>query len=188
MTNIEELVRLAKARLAELDRETSHLRGLIDIYEPKLRDVEAVSGAARVPLTSRPSRGGRRNRSISPAWTAILRFIGESGEANYDAMEAFAASQGLQVSRNNLRSQMAVYHARGMVESRGNGVWALSDNGRAKIGLRNGSAGVQQEQPAHSSTFESEGDPLTPRSMIASLNPNAAEEAEEVSGVLATTR
>ena len=186
MANIpDELLRWAKARLAELDRERSYLRGLVDIYEPKASEGDAMVRAASARRTR---RGGQRTRSLSPEWTAVLRFIGELGETDYDAMESFAASQGLQISRGNFRSQMTIYGGRGLVEGRGNGVWALTDAGRTKIGLRNGSAGVQQEQPAHSATFESEGDPLSATSRIALLNPNAAEEAEEVSGVLATTR
>ena len=90
-------------------------------------------------------------------------------------MEDFAASQGLTVNRNSMRSQMAIYHGQGLVESRGNGVWALADAGRTKIGLGNGSAGLQPEGPAPSTTFKNRDEPESVSSArFDLLNPDKA--------------
>jgi hypothetical protein len=173
MTDTTELVRLAKARLAELEREAKRLRDLVSFYEPPVPASAPSSHPGRAPIHRGPAAdiGGR---SLSQTWESILRFIGEQRKAGYPAMERFAAQRGIQVTRENLRSQMATYRKRGLVKSRGQGMWSLTDVGRARVGLQNEGAGAPGEQPAPSPDIESKSDLWDGTSQIALLNSSAA--------------
>lgn len=93
----------------------------------------------------------KRQRSLSGPWKAIMASADLLGPSfSYDDLETIVATVGHEAGRDTLRSQMSGYRASGLVESVGDGRFALTDAGRVAAGIDIAARETgREEQDAH---------------------------------------
>lgn len=104
----------------------AHLSGLLSAQEVIKAQQERD---ARIPVR-------RRQRRLTDQWRQILSML-SSQPFTYDDLATVAMMQDHDISRDTLRSQMSVYKSNGIVEAIEDGVFRLTDRGRAAAGLTN---------------------------------------------------
>jgi hypothetical protein len=138
-----ELVDLER-RLAEIERNAAILRAEIAAYEDAKRLVGAgvhanrnVRDRRRATAPPTGPGGSRRQRAISAPWRSVLQKMAAVGHRPLDLDEIgrLATESGLDVTRSNVRSQMAQYTKREIVERVRAGRFRLTSKGQQIIGL-----------------------------------------------------
>ena len=183
----EELVRVAKARLVELDHEASLLRAVVSVHSAaEIQPVREVAAEQKEQSDVRVStpHGGR---GLSPVWAAVLRHVGEKKGrgANYADLLAFGTSHGFNLKHNVLRGQMANYKKRKWVRSPRPGVFVLTNLGQERLAENKDGAGDRAPAPSQSFSGRTEAGSLEgSHSDLASPQPRDGGGGE---GVLANT-
>jgi hypothetical protein len=128
-----ELVDLER-QLAELERRIEVLRAEIAAYEDAMSMIEAVDPMRRTGRVQRARVAGpKRERRVSTAWLSILRDIGNEGDNPIDLAEIakIAGKHGkADITAANIRSQMALFAKRDVVERVHRGRYKLTEAGR----------------------------------------------------------
>jgi len=116
-------------KLAELERQKIEIEAQIGAY----RDMLARAQQER----KRPrSVDGSRGRPISPTWQMMLNFLADTwpASATNDELVSFAAQRGVNLTRENLRSQLSLYTERGLLERAKTGVYRITEAGAREVG------------------------------------------------------
>jgi uncharacterized protein with von Willebrand factor type A (vWA) domain len=130
-----------RARLLELERERLILQGELSAYEDALRyfppdNPQPVDNdAAPAPKAAQEERQVRRRRRIAEPWADALRQVCPTVNATFsiDAIMRAVMTHGITPTRGNVRSQMAAYIERGIVDRVSDGQFRLTDAGIAEL-------------------------------------------------------
>ena len=121
----------------------AHLSGLLAAQEViKARQEQE----ARPPVR-------RRQRRLTDQWRQILGMLATQ-PFTYDDLASVAVMQDHEISRDTLRSQMSVYKGSGLVEAIEDGVFRLTDRGRAAAGLSNEIGEEEEEESGDDDDFK----------------------------------
>jgi hypothetical protein len=145
---IDQLIEEEREKLAAAERQAHEARIAITAYE------KVKAGLSRQPELSAPTlfpnhpinsaerprshagNGTRRQRSLSEPWRQVLRKMDQHGAADYDTIHGYCDDAGLQIEREQLRTQMWVYKNRKhFLVSPHDGVFQLTAEGRAAAGI-----------------------------------------------------
>lgn len=111
---IEKFQTLIESRRSEILEKTRQIKEL----ETEIRAYEQVLDTLRESEQFKPRVFPDQTLpALSETWQRILAFIGskESGGASIDEVENFIATNNLEVTRNNIRSQLSNYNSRGIL-------------------------------------------------------------------------
>jgi hypothetical protein len=129
---VRGLLEAAQRKLKDVERQALALRAEITAYEKVcaiLSGQEHVAGAE----SARPNGSSRRQRPISETWRKVFSWIGKQLYApETEDIFKYTETEGLNVNRNTLRSQLSVYTNQGWLERDGAG-YRLSAHGRASL-------------------------------------------------------
>lgn len=120
-----------------LERDILVVNARIQAYEDVLNMLQPV--AHERPVTQSVSLHDstpRGRRALSGQWKAALSALKTSGFSVFsidNLLESVAATSGVQLPRGNVRSQMAAYVTRGVIERVGQGHFRLTPSGEAQL-------------------------------------------------------
>ena len=121
--------------LEDHNARAEQLREQLDALTREIHVLQAARAALAHDHSSAST--SRRSRTLKREWAMLLEYISEVGKASLDDSERFFCSKGIDVNRNTLRSQMALYANEGWLRRIEKGVFQLTSDGAAKIGLDN---------------------------------------------------
>lgn len=138
-------INVRQAALQELESTTQRLKDELQrlemkrlVVEAELRAYEDV--AATLPVRTRRSRRDTDRplqRRLSQTWTFILRGLGRAypDTLNGEQIREVAEAGGYDVTPENVRSQMALYVNKGLVERTGPGEYRLTQIGAEELNI-----------------------------------------------------
>jgi hypothetical protein len=136
-TNILSRIAECRADKERLERELLVVNARLETYEDVLR---LLPGASASSGTSTPTgeliTAERRSRRISSGWKAVLQAVNTSDRSVFTIDNVLDAGRpvGFAPTRGNVRSQMAAYIDRGIIERVGQGHYRLTPAGEVEIG------------------------------------------------------
>ncbi|HEU0042983.1 hypothetical protein [Sphingomonas sp.] len=108
----------------------ARIKGLMEAKE--LLSAEALGRSEAVEVIYAPRR---RQRSLTGHWQQIMQLVDGDDGFGYDDLAEAVASVGHDANRDTLRSQMSLYKNGGLVESKGDGRFRLTEAGRRAAGI-----------------------------------------------------
>ena len=119
--------------LDEHHARANQLSEQLDAVRVQISALETARNALARPLRDKWAK--KRSRTLKREWAELLRHIGEAGKVSLDDSEDYLRSNNIDVNRNTLRSQMALYANEGWLRRVDKGVFELTGEGAAKVGF-----------------------------------------------------
>lgn len=96
----------ATSKVEKLQQKKTEAEATVRLLEAELRGLERARDAL-----DKPGSRQQKPRRLSPSWRSILEYIGSKGEAgaSIDEVEAFVQSNGLDIKRGAIKSQLSNY-------------------------------------------------------------------------------
>jgi hypothetical protein len=147
----EDIARLAKKRLAEIEAEAAILRNVIAVYDGDATGAAIPQAARARPKLSSAAVESVRHRRLTPDWLDILRFVAarEDSGAHLDEIETYSNTRSYGHPRDRLRSQMHNWKVRGWVTSPVQSVFMVTEAGRAALDRENEEGADEPPAPSH---------------------------------------
>jgi hypothetical protein len=140
-TDIISRIETCLAERDRLEREILVVNARVQTYEDVLSMLPADALERPVPpSTGAADSDGRGRRALSTQWKSALLFLKKSSYSIFtidNLLEAVSSTSGTEIPRGNVRSQMAAYVTRGVIERVGQGHFRLTPAGEAQLGLLN---------------------------------------------------
>jgi hypothetical protein len=136
-TNILSRIAECRADKERLERELLVVNARLETYEDVLRLLPGVSASSGASTPAGELiTAERRSRRMSAGWKAVLQAVKTSDRSVFTIDNVLDAGRpaGFAPTRGNVRSQMAAYIDRGIIERVGQGHFRLTPAGEAEIG------------------------------------------------------